>query len=174
MNRTARLAALVLACVAGIARAAEAPANFVTWRPGLQSAAQPKAEWLAQARAKGYELVINLAPPQSAGSLRDEGGIVAAQGVVYVNIPVDFAHPTAEDFRVFSELLRSNAGKRILVHCQANLRGSAFVFLHRVIYEGASFSDAARRMNGVWAPNAAWKRFIEATLAAHGRPGELL
>ena len=169
-----RIAALVLlATLALPAVAQRAPQNFVTWRDGLQSSAQPAAEWLATVKERQYDIVINLAPPQSHGSLREEGGIVASKGVVYVNIPVDFGKPTAEDFRMFTEVMKAAAKKNVFVHCQVNMRGSAFVFLYRVLHEGADVGETARKMNGVWAPDRVWKAFIDDTLAAHGRKGEV-
>ena len=149
------------------------PDNFVEWRAGLHSSAQPSAKWLTQVGEKGYDVVINLAPPQSHGSLRDEGGIVGAAGVVYVNIPVDFGKPSAEDFRQFSEIVGANAGRNVFVHCQVNLRGSSFVFLYRVIHEKAPIGEAAIKLNAVWAPDRAWRKFIDQTLEAHGRKGEV-
>ena len=95
---------VALLCAASIA-SAQAPANLVSWRPGLTSSAQPSAEWLGQVKENKYDLVVNLAPPQSHGSLMNEGGIVGSKGVKYVNIPVDFARPAAEDFRFFSEVM---------------------------------------------------------------------
>lgn len=171
MSRIVALIALVLA--ASTHAAPPQPANFIAWRDGLHSSAQPSADWLAQAKAKGYDVVINLAPPQSHGSLKDEGGIVGAKGVVYVNIPVDFEKPTAEDFRLFSELVKAARGKSVFVHCQVNLRGSSFVFLYRVIHEGAPIGETAIRLNGVWAPDRVWKKFIDDTLAANGRRNEV-
>ena len=170
MTRIAALAFLLLACAA---TAQSPPANFVTWRDGLQSSAQPSADWLAQVREKGYDLVVNLAPPQSHGSIREEGGIVGAKGVAYVNIPVDFGKPTAEDFRLFSEVMKAAREKKVYVHCQVNMRGSAFVFLYRVIHEGAPVGETALKMNGVWAPDRVWKKFIDDTLAASGRKAEV-
>ena len=170
MTRFAALAALLLV---SFAAAAQQPANFVAWRDGLHSSAQPSAEWLAQVRDKGYDLVINLAPPQSHGSLREEGGIVGSKGVPYVNIPVDFGRPTAEDFRLFTEVMKAAQGKKVYVHCQVNMRGSAFVFLYRVIHEGAPVGETAIKMNGVWAPDRVWKKFIDDTLAASGRKAEV-
>jgi protein tyrosine phosphatase (PTP) superfamily phosphohydrolase (DUF442 family) len=167
------LAAAALLAVPFLAAAQAQPANFVTWRDGLHSSAQPSADWLAQVRDKGYDIVVNLAPPQSHGSLREEGGIVGSKGVAYVNIPVDFAKPTAEDFRLFSEVMKAAKGRKVYVHCQVNMRGSAFVFLYRVIHEGAPLGESAIKMNGVWAPDRVWKKFIDETLAASGRKGEI-
>lgn len=171
MTRTLALATLLLLPCAAAAQSQ--PANFVAWRDGLHSSAQPSSDWLARVRDKGYELVINLAPPQSHGSLRDEGGIVGSQGVTYVNIPVDFGRPTAGDFRLFTQIMKAAQGRKVYVHCQVNMRGSAFVFLYRVIHEGAPAGETAIKMNGVWAPDRVWKKFIEDTLAASGRKAEV-
>lgn len=156
-----------------IAVRAETPPNLVEWRPGLASSAQPDKDFLRSLHDLHYDVLINLAPPQSMGSLADEGGIVASRGVVYVNIPVDFAKPTAEDFRQFSEIMKANRDKKVFVHCQANLRGTSFVFLYRVLHEGASQGEAGAKLGSVWVPNAVWKRFIEETLVANGTKAEL-
>jgi protein tyrosine phosphatase (PTP) superfamily phosphohydrolase (DUF442 family) len=152
---------------------AETPPNLVEWRPGLSSSAQPDKDFLRSLHDLHYDVLINLAPPQSMGSLADEGGIVASRGVVYVNIPVDFTKPTAEDFRQFSEIMKANRDKKVFVHCQANLRGTSFVFLYRVLQEDATQSEAGAKLGSVWVPNAAWKRFIEETLLANGKKPEL-
>ena len=173
MRMTRILAALLFILVAGLAFAND-PANLVKWRPGLTSAGQPDVDWLERVQELKYDVVVNLAPPQVAGSINYEGGIVGSKGVVYVNIPVDFRKPTQEDFRFFSEVMRANTGRNVFVHCQVNLRGSSFVFLYRVIHENADPREALAKLTGVWAPDPVWKRFIEETLAAHGKKVEIL
>jgi protein tyrosine phosphatase (PTP) superfamily phosphohydrolase (DUF442 family) len=174
MKNILRIVFSVIALAAVPALAGDGPDNFVAWREGLSSSAQPDAKWLAQVKERKYDLVINLAPPQSMGSIANEGGIVGAKGVVYVNIPVDFGAPTAEDFRVFTAIMKASAGKNVYVHCQANLRGSSFVFLYRVIHEDAPVNEAIAKLTGVWQPDRAWRKFIDETLAAHGRKAEIL
>src|SRR6185369_9796702 len=166
------IAALLAA--AAMAQVADRPENFLQWRDGLASSAQPTAAWLATVGEQKYEVLINLAPPQSMGSIANEGGIVSSKGLKYVNIPVDFMRPTAEDFRFFSEVMKASAGRNVFVHCQANFRGSSFVFLYRVIHEGAPAAEAWSKLQGVWVPDPAWRRFIEDTLKANGKAAELL
>ena len=156
------------------AHAAGNPDNLVRWRDGLASSAQPNAAWLATAGEQKYEVLVNLAPPQSMGSLANEGGIVASKGVKYVNIPVDFGNPTPEDFRFFSEVMKASAGHNVFVHCQANFRGSSFVFLYRVIHEGAPVQETWAKLQSAWVPDRVWKRFIEETLKSYGKGAELL
>ena len=153
---------------------AQSPANFVNWRPGLASSAQPTADWLAKVKENKYDLVVNLAPPQSHGSIANEGGIVGSKGVPYVNIPVDFSKPTAEDFRLFSEVLKANRERNVFVHCQVNMRGTVFTFLYRVIHEGADPRESLAKLQSVWNPDGVWKRFLEETLKANGKSVEIL
>lgn len=167
-------AAWIVAAFFNAAFAADRPENFVQWRDGLASSAQPQADWLGRVKEMKYDVLINLAPPQSHGSIANEGGIVASKGVNYVNIPVDFARPTPEDFRFFSEVVKASAGRNVFVHCQANFRGSSFVFLYRVIHEGAPVAEAWSKLQAVWVPEPVWRKFIEDTLKANGKAAELL
>jgi len=155
------------------ANARDEPANFVQWRPGLSSSAQPNALYLARAKAIGYDAVINLAPPQSYGSIATESAIVTGQGVGYLDIPVDFRRPTAEQFKVFVDEMKQRSGQNVLVHCQVNMRASAFVFLYRVIQENAPVDEAVGKLTGVWIPDRIWKKFIDDTLAAHGKKADI-
>ncbi|MCY7388223.1 MAG: hypothetical protein LH481_09185, partial [Burkholderiales bacterium] len=74
----------LLCCSPPLQAAGEEPANFVSWRSGLSSSAQPNTAFLQQARSLGYDIVINLAPPEYDEAVANEGAILAAQGVVYV------------------------------------------------------------------------------------------
>ena len=164
----------MLAFAAVTVQAADRPENFVQWREGLASSAQPRAEWLATVGEQKYEVVVNLAPPQSMGSLANEGGIVGAKGAKYVSIPVDFGKPTAEDFRFFSEVMKASAGRNVFVHCQANFRASSFVFLYRAIHEGAPVQETWAKLQSAWVPDRVWRRFIDEMLKANGKSAELL
>ena len=164
------LAVLFLAAAAALA--ADRPDNFVQWRKGLASAAQPDERWLARTKELGYDVVVDLMPPHVHGA--NEGRILASKGVTYVNIPVDFAHPTAGDFRRFSDVLQANKDRNVLVHCMVNMRGSSFTFLYRVIHEGAPVNETLDKVFGVWTPDRVWKKFIEETLAANGKKVELM
>ena len=166
---------LVFALISGCVHLGSGnPPNFVQWRPNLESSAQPNPGYLMRAKELGYGAVINLAPPESMGSVADEAQIVSGQGLVYVNIPVDFEKPTLQDFERFSAAMRENAGKHVLVHCQANLRGSSFVFLYRVVHEDASAEQATSLLTGVWVPNRVWSRFLNDTLAHYGKRAEIM
>ena len=147
----------------------ETTENLVQWRAGLSSSAQPNAAFLELAKARGYDMVINLAPPEYDMAVETEGALLAKAGVVYVNIPVAWTKPTIEDFELFSGVLKAAGKRKVLVHCQVNLRGSSFAFLYRVIHDGAPVNDSLAKLTGIWVPNPTWKKFIESVLEANGK-----
>jgi protein tyrosine phosphatase (PTP) superfamily phosphohydrolase (DUF442 family) len=146
----------------------QTPMNFVTVSERIHTSGQPSAAQLGGLRDKGYELVVNLAPPTSAGSIPDEGLLVAQTGAIYVNIPVDWHVPRYEDFLLFSDVLDHAGHRRSLVHCQINKRASLFTFLYRVVRQGASPDLAYESVTAVWAPDEHWKQFARAVLKRHG------
>ena len=147
--------------------AAHAAPNTVEISPRLVTSGQPGAEELRTLKARGFDAVIYLAPPTVHDAVADEAKIVGAQGLVFVNLPVRFDDPTDADFDAFAAVLKSLGERKVLVHCQINLRASSFVFLYRaaVLKEDARLAYDA--VGKVWAPDGVWKRFIERQLARH-------
>ena len=133
--------------------------------PRLGTAGHPTPSQFAAVRAAGFEAVINLAVPTSQNALADEGSIVAALGMSYVHIPVDFKAPTSQDFDTFCHMLRAFGDRRVFVHCAHNMRVSAFVFLYRVLREGVAPAAAEPDLHAIWQPDAVWSRFMAAELA---------
>jgi protein tyrosine phosphatase (PTP) superfamily phosphohydrolase (DUF442 family) len=142
--------------------------NFRRIDAMLDTAGQPSEEELAAAARDGIEVVINLALHDDPRySLRDERGTVNALGMRYVHIPVKFDSPTEQDLLAFFDAMQVNAGKRILVHCAANKRVTAFLGLYRVIRQRCDREVAFAPMNTVWQPNEHWAPFIRAMLEKH-------
>ncbi|HTD66236.1 MAG TPA: 50S ribosomal protein L11 methyltransferase, partial [Candidatus Limnocylindria bacterium] len=53
------------------------------------------------------------------------------------------------------------------VHCAANMRVSAFVFLYRVL-RGTTREEAERDLKRIWEPDDVWRKFIDENLSAEG------
>lgn len=131
----------------------------------LATSGQPTTEELEALAREGTEVVINLALHDDPRySLRDEAGSVAALGMTYVHIPVKFDAPTEADLDAFFAAMSRHRGRRMLVHCAANKRVTAFLGLYRVIVEKCDTERAFAPMREIWEPNAAWAPFIEAML----------
>ena len=134
----------------------------------LATSGQPTVEELAAVARDGTEVVINLALHDDPRySLPDEPGTVAGLGMAYVHIPVKFDAPQESDLFAFFDAMDRNRGRKMLVHCAANKRVTAFLGLYRVIRGRADAENAFAPMREVWEPNAAWAPFISAMLEKH-------
>jgi protein tyrosine phosphatase (PTP) superfamily phosphohydrolase (DUF442 family) len=145
--------------------------NFLPFTDRVGTAGQPTAEQFAAVRAAGYDLVINLAMPNSTSALPDEREVVTGLGMDYVHIPVAWEAPSVEDARRFFQTMDAAAGRKVFVHCAMNMRVSAFMYLYRTLREGADPDKAAADLHRLWTPNPVWQQFIDkaaATLA--GKP----
>ncbi len=146
--------------------------NVVIISPRLVTSGQPVASALAQLAAQGFGAVIYLAPPTVSDAVRDEAAILERQGVAYVNIPIPFNQPTEAHFDSFTAALAQFVDRKILVHCQVNMRASSMVFLHRVIVGRESAELAYEAVARVWSPTGPWKSLIVAMLRKHGNEFE--
>lgn len=144
--------------------------NYVENTPRISSAGMPTESQFAAIANAGFDTVISLAPATVLGAHDDEGALVTQRGMRYFNIAVDFAAPKPEDFAQFVRILDAQRGKRVLVHCQINLRASSFVFLYRAIVLREDPDQAYDDVMRVWQPVKQWRDFIRDTLIAHGRP----
>jgi len=113
-----------------------------------------------QLASLGVDVVVNLALPTSPNALAGEAELVANQGLVYVQIPVEWERPRVEQFVDFVGVLKAFSDRNVWLHCAMNMRVSAFVYLYRKLVllegeEGASFP-----MREIWRPNEIWLQFI--------------
>ena len=137
--------------------------TILNWRrlsPVLTSSGQPSEAQLGEIAALGISEVINLGPHAHVQALPDEAAIVAALGMRYTYIPVDFAAPTEGDYAAFASAMAQAeaAGRTVHVHCIVNARVSAFFYRYRRDAIGA---EAARaELNSVWEPAGVWASFI--------------
>lgn len=142
--------------------------DFEPLGENLGTAGQPAENQFASIREAGFDVVINLALPTSDNAIPNEGSIVTALGMTYVHIPVSFEAPAVADFEAFSAVMEAFRSRNIFVHCAANKRVSAFLFLHRFLRCGVEHAEAHGDMLAVWSPDEVWSRFISDQLERHG------
>src|SRR5215471_7800482 len=130
----------------------------------LGTSGQPTEGQFQAIQQAGFQAVINLALPTSDNALANEGSVVTGLGMSYVHIPVDFKAPTSQDFQAFSRVMDAFEGRRVFVHCAANMRVSAFMFLYRVLHQQVPPSVAEQELHAVWEPDEVWGRFIQKQL----------
>src|SRR5687768_11110302 len=138
--------------------------NFLPLNDRIATSGMPKPEHFAAMRAEGFEVVINLALPTSDNALPNEGALVAEQGMTYVHIPVKFDSPQREDFQRFQAAMDAFADRKIFVHCAANMRVTAFMFLYRVLKDPSHRAEAQRQLDLIWKPDEVWQKFMNGIL----------
>lgn len=139
--------------------------NFLEISDRLGTAGQPGREQFATIRRAGYEVVINLAMPDSTNALPDEADLVRGQGLEYVHIPVAWEAPRQADLARFLAVMDRCQGRKVLVHCALNMRVSCFVLLYRVLRLGVPLGEATETMHRIWQPDEVWQHFLERSLA---------
>jgi len=140
--------------------------GFVALSDQLGTAGQPTESQFAEVAAAGYELVVNLAMPTSDGALPDEKAVVERHGLAYLPLPIDFHAPKIETAMRFFRILDENRGRRMFIHCAANMRVSALLYAYRVARGDMSRAEAGEDLARVWEPNPTWKKYIEEVIAA--------
>jgi protein tyrosine phosphatase (PTP) superfamily phosphohydrolase (DUF442 family) len=133
----------------------------------LWSSGQLSAADIGTLPALDIAVVINLAPPNSSNALAGEAELVSALGLAYVQIPVDWQQPKAEQFKQFVGVMQTFAGQKIWLHCAKNMRASAFIYLYRKLIMLEPETTACVPMQSIWSPNAAWLEFIHEVSGAH-------
>lgn len=135
------------------------------WTSGQLSAAD-----IAGLPALGIDTVVNLALPDSSNALAGEAERVTREGLAYVQIPVEWAHPQLAELTAFFGVLKAFEGHPTWVHCALNMRVSAFVLLYRQLCLGHDEADARHPLRAVWTPNPVWQAFIDRALGLRDDP----
>lgn len=143
--------------------------NFQRISDRLASAGQIGYDQIPLLGEQAYEVVVNLAVAD-ADRNGEEGFRVAREGLTYVHIPVDWEAPRVEDVGLFFDVMEASEGRKVFVHCFANMRASAFVYLYRTLVQGVPEEDARATMNEVWDPweTDAWADLIRRARETYG------
>jgi len=128
----------------------------------LSTAGQIEYDQIPLLKEEGFDVVVNLAPARRERNL-EEGFRVTEAGMTYVQIPVDWRNPSLRDLQLFFDVMKANIGRKVFVHCFANMRVSAFVYLYRTLVSGEDEIAASQDLRKIWDPatEAQWKDLIE-------------
>jgi protein tyrosine phosphatase (PTP) superfamily phosphohydrolase (DUF442 family) len=142
--------------------------NFKKVSETISTSGLLSPDQLGELKREGYEVVVNLLPEDSEYAIEGEAAIVRAQGIVYEYVPVDFAAPTRDDFQAFEKILSGLESKKVLLHCAANYRVSAFYSIYACLHQGWSVDQARDFMGTIWNLDEypAWEKFVTDMLAS--------
>ncbi len=134
----------------------------------LGTAGQPTAEQFADIAEAGDEVVVNI---DSATTVPKEDELVTSRGLAFIHIPVVWTSPRQSDLDLFFDVMDLLEGRKVFVHCAANARVSAFVYLYRMARLGVDPDEAKVTLNLLWEPAGVWKDFVEAAIDRLGLEG---
>ena len=136
--------------------------NYVKVNDRLITGGQPTEEQLRAVAADGFTAVINLAPVNPPYTLDDEAGLVGSLGMEYVYIPVVWSNPTDDDFNAFEGAMNRLTDKKVLIHCAANFRVTAFYSLYAQKHLGWTEAQADAFRAGIWAGSdyPIWEEYV--------------
>lgn len=140
--------------------------NFVPLNERILTGGQPTVDQLEDAALAGVQVVINLATKTSYNAIPNEGQIVEGLGLEYLHIPVQWDAPKKVVLDYFMDTLDTRRDKKVLIHCAANMRVSAFMALYRILRLGWPREKAFSEVRRIWNPDnyPAWKRLIHEVL----------
>jgi len=139
------------------------PDSIYNWRrldARITTSGQPTDAQFADIAALGVRHVVNLGLHSHPKALPDEATSVAAHGMAYIHIPVDFANPTQADFDRFRAVLAELHDVPVHVHCIANYRVSAFFYRYRRDVLGMDERQARADLEALWQPDGVWAAFV--------------
>jgi protein tyrosine phosphatase (PTP) superfamily phosphohydrolase (DUF442 family) len=128
----------------------------------ISTGGQPSEEQLRSAAAEGFKAVINLATLNPRYSLDDEAGLVRSLGMSYHHIPVDWENPQASDFAAFEAVMQAHPADKVLIHCAANFRVTAFYSLYAMKHLGWTEAQADEFRATIWEGSdyPIWEKFV--------------
>ena len=141
--------------------------NYFALPMSLGTSGQPTVDQFTAIRAAGYDVVVNLAMPDSDNAIANEGAVVSENGMTYVHIPVPWDAPDANHlaqfFGVMDAMLAQD--KNVWVHCAANYRASAFTYKYLTMNQGLSEPESTTPLLTGWLPfmDKAWQGIIQMT-----------
>ncbi len=128
----------------------------------LSTSGQITYDEISLLKEAGFEVVINLAVADKERN-GEEGFLVTEQGLTYIQIPVSWQNPSLRDLQLFFDVMHVNRDRKVYVHCFANMRVSAFVYLYRTLHEGIAEDVARADLEKIWDPmeREQWANFLE-------------
>lgn len=135
--------------------------DFLWLEEWLGTSGLVRPDQLALIAAEGFACVVNLLPDESDAWFPEEPARVAELGMEFVRIPVLWRSPTRENLDEFCAAMDARRGKKLFVHCAANMRASAFIYLWR-LRNGHDEAEAAADLRDIWEPDGVWAEFLAA------------
>ncbi len=127
--------------------------NFFRINKDYCSGGQPRPEHLAQLKAEGVKVIINLRPA-SEHRVELETDAAKEAGLRYINIPVVYTDPKDEQVAEFLKITDDPNNRPAFIHCAGAIRVGAFWMIRRVLRDGWTVEKAEEEAEKIGLKNA--------------------
>ena len=144
--------------------------NYFVYHDLLAAGGQPSREQLSTLKGDGFDAVVNISPVSSRNAVLDESGIVESLKMDYAHFPVDCSNLKPFHYRTFKGILDGFEGKKVFVHCGANIKSSNLIHMYHVLEKGIDESVSLTTLYEIQIPEEKWFKYFR-TLGMEGLSG---
>jgi protein tyrosine phosphatase (PTP) superfamily phosphohydrolase (DUF442 family) len=134
--------------------------NYYKVTEQISTSGQPTEVEFNLIAKNGFEVIVNLASPNSPEKLEFEDEIITELGLKYIHIAVEWDNPKQEQLEFFCQIMQALSDKKVWVHCIANYRVSAFMLYYTQKYLNFNKNQATSPLFNEWQPNTTWQNFL--------------
>jgi protein tyrosine phosphatase (PTP) superfamily phosphohydrolase (DUF442 family) len=135
--------------------------NFFTYSETLSAGGQPTHEQFEHLKESGVEVVINISPVSARNAYREEHETVEKLNMDYIHFPIDCSNLRDVHYFTIRALLNTAEGKKIFMHCGANIKTSNLVHMYHVLEKGEDEASSLRTLLRIQQPEAKWFAYFK-------------
>jgi protein tyrosine phosphatase (PTP) superfamily phosphohydrolase (DUF442 family) len=130
--------------------------NFFRYSDILSAGGQPTPKQFEHLKESGVEVVINISPVSARNAYREEHETVEKLNMDYIHFPIDCSNLRDIHYITIRALLNAAEGKKIFMHCGANIKTSNLVHMYQVLEKGEDEASSLRTLLRIQKPEAKW------------------
>ncbi|MEA4981704.1 MAG: protein tyrosine phosphatase family protein [Paludibacter sp.] len=134
--------------------------NFFQYTDQLAAGAQPSIDDIIDLKNDGYEVIINISPSSTRNALKNEAEITEKTGLYYVHFPIDCSNLKTLHYKTFEGIMNGLSGKKIFVHCGANIKSSNLIHMYRVLAGNTDEAESLKTLYQIQQPEEKWFEYF--------------
>jgi protein tyrosine phosphatase (PTP) superfamily phosphohydrolase (DUF442 family) len=135
--------------------------NFFKYSDTLSAGGQPTSEQFELLKESGVEVIINISPVSARNAHLGEHEIVEKLNMDYIHFPIDCSNLRSIHYLTIRSLLNAAEGKRVFMHCGANIKTSNLVHMYHVLEKGADEASSLQTLLRIQQPEAKWFAYFK-------------
>jgi protein tyrosine phosphatase (PTP) superfamily phosphohydrolase (DUF442 family) len=130
--------------------------NYFRYSDTLSAGGQPMPGQFELLKESGVEVVINISPVSARNAYREEHDTVEKLNMDYIHFPIDCSNLREIHYLTIRALLNAAEGKKIFMHCGANIKTSNLIHMYHVLEKGEDEKSSLQTLFRIQQPEAKW------------------